>query len=171
LERFPPDAPGTVITQHIPEAFSRPFAERLDKSCAAKVVQAEHGMRILPGHVFVAPGGQHLRVRRHGAHWTCEVSQDAAVNQHRPSVDVLFDSVAKACGVNAAGVLLTGMGADGAAGLKRMREAGAWTVAQDEATSVVWGMPGSAVRLGAAAVVLPLGQVAQSALHPPVPAN
>ncbi len=165
LAAFPPDAPGTVIAQHMPAGFSAAFAARLDRNCAVRVLHAEDNARILPGHVYVAPGGWHLRVVRHGAHWICRVTEDAPVNLFRPSVDVLFSSVAASCGLNAVGVLLTGMGSDGAQGLKQMREAGARTIAQDEATSVVWGMPGSAVRLGAASSVLPLGRIAGAALE------
>lgn len=165
LLRFPPDAPGTVIAQHIPPGFSRAFAARLNKDCALRVLEAEDGQRILSGHAFVAPGGRHLRVERHGAHWICRLDDGPAVNQHKPSVDVLFASVAESARGNAVGVILTGMGQDGASGLKQMRDAGAWTAAQDEATSVVWGMPGSAVRCGAATVVLPLDRLADSTLQ------
>ena len=164
LRLFPPDAPGTVITQHIPPGYSKAFAQRLDKDCSLRVLQAEEGQRILPGHAYVAPGGLHLRVQRYGAYWVCRLGDDAPINQHKPSVDALFESVAESAGLNAVGVILTGMGSDGARGLKALRDAGAWTAAQDEATSVVWGMPGSAVRLGAAGVVLPLEGVAAGVL-------
>ncbi len=164
LLRFPPDAPGTVIAQHIPPGFSKPFAARLNRDCAVRVLEAEEGQRILSGHAYIAPGGKHLRVERHGAHWICRLDDGVAVNQHKPSVDVLFESVADSARGNAVGLILTGMGHDGALGLKRMREAGAWTAAQDEATSVVWGMPGSAVRCGAAVAVLPLDRLAESVL-------
>lgn len=164
LQLFPPDAPGTVIAQHIPPGFSKAFAGRLNKDCALRVMEAEDRQRILPGHAFVAPGGRHLRVEKHGAHWICRLDDGPPINQHRPSVDALFESVAASAGRNAVGVILTGMGSDGAKGLKLLRDAGAWTAAQDEATSVVWGMPGSAVRLGAAVTVLPLDRVAASTL-------
>lgn len=160
LELLPADAPPTLITQHIPETFSAAFADRLDRRSAMRVSQAVHGEQILPGHAYVAPGNQHLRVKRSGARFICQLDGGEPVNRHRPSVDVLFDSVAQELGINSIGVLLTGMGADGADGLKRMREAGAPTIAQDEATSVVWGMPGEAVRRGGANEVLPLGRIA-----------
>jgi len=156
LLRLPPDAPGTVITQHIPAAFSGAFAQRMNNSAAMTVCEAADGQQILPGHAYIAPGSHHLRVERDGARFICRLDDGPAVNRHRPSVDVLFGSVARNVGGNAAGVLLTGMGADGARGLLEMREAGAPTCAQDEASSVVWGMPGAAVKLGAASDVRPL---------------
>lgn len=164
LEGFPPDAPGTVIVQHIPPAYSRALANRLDNVCAIRVLHAEDGQRIIPGHAYLAPGGMHLTVQSSGAHWVCRLAATQAVNRHRPSVDVLFHSVTESAGANALGVLLTGMGDDGARGLKALREAGAFTVAQDEASSVVWGMPGSAVKIDAAAAVLPLEQIARRIL-------
>lgn len=157
---MPPDSPGIVITQHIPKAFSAPFAERMNRTCSLTVYEATDGQQILPGHVYIAPGDQHLMVVRSGARWICRLNDGSPVNRHKPSVDVLFRSVAQEAGFNAIGVLLTGMGKDGAAGLKEMREAGSPTIAQDEATSVVWGMPGEAVQIGAAAEVLPLAQIA-----------
>jgi len=165
LERLPPDAPGIVVTQHIPEAFSEPFARRLNASSQIVVCQASDGQQILPGHAYVAPGNRHLMVRRDGARFVCALSDGPPVNRHRPSVDVMFRSVAQAIGQNAVGVLLTGMGNDGAAGLKEMQEAGAPTIAQDERTSVVWGMPGEAVKLGAADAVLPLDTIAEGMLE------
>jgi len=160
LSAFPPDAPGTVVTQHIPPAYSRAFAARLDKICSMRVLHAEDGGRILPGHAYIAPGGIHLTVRRSGAHWVCRLSDSDPVNRHKPSVDVLFQSVAESAGSNALGVLLTGMGSDGALGLQALRDTGAFTVAQDEASSVVWGMPGAAVKIGAASEVLHLDRIA-----------
>ena len=160
LSGLPADAPGTVITQHIPMAFSTAFARRLDESCALRVQEARDGQQILPGHAFVAPGDSHLRVERSGARYVCRVDHGALVNRHRPSVDVLFESVARAAGARSIGVLLTGMGRDGAQGLLEMRTGGSQTVAQDEASSVVWGMPGEAVALGAAQLVLPLSAIA-----------
>jgi two-component system, chemotaxis family, protein-glutamate methylesterase/glutaminase len=157
---MPADAPGIVISQHIPEAFSGPFAKRMDGICAMTVFEAQDGQQILPGHVYIAPGSHHLLVVRDGARYVCQLSDGPPVNRHRPSVDVMFRSVAQNVGPNAIGVILTGMGADGAEGLKEMKEAGAPTIAQDERSSVVWGMPGAAVRLGAAAEVLPLEAVA-----------
>lgn len=156
LTRLPADSPGIVIAQHIPPLFSRSFAERLDRASAVSVCEASDGQQILPGHAYVAPGDRHLRVGRNGARYICELSEEDPVNRHRPSVDVLFDSVAEKVGGNALGVILTGMGADGARGLKRMRDAGAVTLAQDERSSVVWGMPGQAVKLGAAVDVISL---------------
>ncbi|MCP5150001.1 MAG: chemotaxis response regulator protein-glutamate methylesterase [Ectothiorhodospiraceae bacterium] len=159
LERLGPDCPGTVIAQHIPLAFSASFAARLDRMCPLSVKQADDGDPIIPGHAYVAPGDSHLMVVRDGARYRCKLSQEAPVNRHRPSVDVLFDSVARNVGPNAIGVILTGMGADGARGLKSMRDNGAPTVAQDASTSVVWGMPGEAVKMDAASHVLPLADI------------
>lgn len=149
LVRMPADAPGIVITQHIPEAFSGPFARRLDGLCAMTVREAADGEHILPGHAYIAPGNRHLLVERDGARYLCRLNDGPPVNRHRPSVDVLFRSVAQNVGPNAIGAILTGMGDDGAEGLKEMHAAGAATLAQDEKTSVVWGMPGTAVRRGA----------------------
>jgi two-component system chemotaxis response regulator CheB len=160
LSAMPADAPGTVIVQHIPREFSARFAERLDRSSAMAVREARHDEEILVGHAYVAPGHRHLAIARSGARWRCVLSDDPPVNGHRPSVDVLFDSVAEHAGRNAIGVVLTGMGADGARGLSAMRTAGAHTVAQDRETSVVWGMPGEAVKRGAASEVLPLPGIA-----------
>jgi two-component system chemotaxis response regulator CheB len=160
LVQLPADTPGIVITQHIPKAFSAAFARRMDACCQMTVYEAEDGQVILPGHVYIAPGDQHLLVVRDGARYVCRLDDGPPVNRHKPSVDVLFRSVAQQAGRNAVGVILTGMGKDGAVGLKEVREAGGPTIAQDEATSVVWGMPGEAVAIGAAAETLPLGQVA-----------
>ena len=160
LVQLPADTPGVVITQHIPKAFSTPFARRMDACCPMTVCEAQDGQVILPGHVYIAPGDQHLLVVRDGARYVCRLDDGPPVNRHKPSVDVLFRSVAQQAGRNAIGVILTGMGKDGALGLREMREAGSPTLAQDEATSVVWGMPGEAVALGAAAEMLPLGEVA-----------
>lgn len=162
MAKMPPDAPAVVIAQHIPGGFSRAFAQRLDRESSLNVAEAEDGMPITPGHGYVAPGGFHLRVERSGARWVCRVGEDAPVNRHRPSVDVLFHSVAQAAGRNAIAALLTGMGDDGARGLLALRQAGAHTLVQDEATSVVWGMPGSAFRLGAAVEVRPLDEIAEA---------
>ena len=162
LVALPPDTPGMVITQHIPAAFSAPFAKRMDGVSAMTVCEAEDGQQILPGHVFIAPGDRHLRVERSGARYLCRLDDGPPVNRHKPSVDVLFHSVAEQVGQNAVGVLLTGMGDDGARGLLALKEAGAHTIAQDEASSVVWGMPGEAVKLGAAHQVLPLGRIAHA---------
>ena len=160
LIRLSPDCPGIVITQHIPPMFSRSFAERMDRCTRLSVCEAEDGQQIRPGHAFVAPGDRHLEVVRDGAKYRCRLSDGEPVNRHKPAVDVLFDSVATHVGSNAVGVILTGMGKDGAAGLKRMHAAGARTFAQDEATSVVWGMPGAAVEAGGVDRVLPLISIA-----------
>jgi two-component system chemotaxis response regulator CheB len=164
LSVLPADAPALVVTQHMPEAFTAAFARRLDGLSAMTVSEAQDGQQIVPGCVYIAPGNRHLLVVRDGARYVCRLHDGPAVNRHRPSVDVLFRSVAQHAGPNAIGVLLTGMGADGAQGLQEMHAAGAPTLAQDEQTSVVWGMPGEAVRLGGVDAVLPLDQVAGSIL-------
>jgi two-component system chemotaxis response regulator CheB len=160
LMGLPPDAPGIVIAQHIPKAFSTPFAKRMNECCHMTVYEAEDGQQILAGHVYIAPGDRHLLVERDGARYICRLDDGPVVNRHKPSVDVLFRSVAQSAGRNALGVLLTGMGKDGARGLLEMRETGSPTIAQDEATSVVWGMPGEAVALAAAQHILPLQEIA-----------
>jgi two-component system chemotaxis response regulator CheB len=160
LQGLPADTPGTVIVQHIPGMFSSAFAKRMDGCSEMTVFEAEDGMRVLHGHVYIAPGGKHLRLRRDGARYYCVVDETEPVNRHRPSADVLFESVAREMGKNAMCVLLTGMGKDGAAGMLAMREAGALTLAQDEASSVVWGMPGAAYQLGAVQELLPLRKIA-----------
>ena len=159
LVLLPADTPGIVITQHIPKAFSTPFARRMDSCCQMTVYEAQDGQQILPGHVYIAPGDRHLLVVRDGARYVCRLDDGPPVNRHKPSVDVLFRSVAQQVGRNAIGVILTGMGKDGAIGLKEMRDAGSPTIAQDEATSVVWGMPHEAVVLGAAVQVLGLHEI------------
>lgn len=164
LMGMPPDAPAVVIAQHIPKAFSTPFAERMNRCCPLTVFEAQDGQQIMPGHAYIAPGDRHLLVARSGARWVCRLDDGPPVNRHKPSVDVLFRSVAQEAGYNAIGVLLTGMGKDGARGLLEMREAGSPTIAQDEATSVVWGMPGEAVAIGAAAEDLPLSRIAPRVL-------
>ncbi len=165
LEMLPPDSPAVVISQHIPAAFSKPFAERMNRLSPMAVCEAQDGQYILPGHVYIAPGDRHLLVDRDGARYRCRLSDGPHVNRHRPSVDVMFRSVAQNVGLNATGVLLTGMGDDGARGLKEMLDAGASTIAQDEASSVVWGMPGAAVKMGSAQQVLPLHRIAQEVLQ------
>jgi two-component system chemotaxis response regulator CheB len=160
LATLAPDTPGILIAQHIPRSFSGPFARRMNSSCAMTVIEAEDGQQVLPGHVYIAPGDCHLVLGRDGARYICRLDNGEAVNRHKPSVDVLFRSVAQNAGRNAIGVLLTGLGKDGARGLKEMREAGSRTIAQDEATSIVWGMPGEAVALGAAEHVLALTDMA-----------
>jgi two-component system chemotaxis response regulator CheB len=160
LNVLPPDGHGIVIAQHIVPEFSRRFAERLDSTSAIKVREAGDGDPILRGHAYLAPAHHHLRVVRSGARYMCALSDEPAHNRHRPSVDLLFESVAASAAANAIGVLLTGMGADGAVGLLAMRQAGARTIAQDKETSVVWGMPGEAVKRDAAAEVLALDKIA-----------
>jgi len=162
LVSFPPDYPGTLITLHMPPGFTQRYAERLDRSCRITVREARDGEPVLPGHAYVAPGDHHLRVARSGSDYLVRVGQDEPVNRHRPSVDVLFSSAAKHAGRNAIGVLLTGMGKDGARALLEMRQAGAWTIAQDEASCIVFGMPREAIALGAAQEVLPLDRIAGS---------
>jgi len=159
LTTLPSDMPGIVISQHIPEAFSGPFAERLDRSCALSVLEAVDGRQILPGHVYIAPGYRHLIVERDGARYVCRLSDGPAVNRHKPSVDVMFRSLADNAGPNAIALMLTGMGNDGAEGMGEMKEAGANTIAQDEKTSVVWGMPGEAVKRGFVDEILGLGKI------------
>ncbi|MEK6747969.1 MAG: chemotaxis response regulator protein-glutamate methylesterase [Pseudomonadota bacterium] len=160
LAQLPADMPGIVITQHIPEKFSGPFARRMDTITAMTVFEAQNGQQIVPGHVYIAPGDKHLIVVRDGARYVCQLSDGPPVNRHRPSVDVLFRSVAQHVGPNAVGVILTGMGDDGAVGMKEMHDAGAPTVAQDEKTSVVWGMPGEAVKKGGVDEIAPLQNIA-----------
>lgn len=156
LEKLPADLPGMVIVQHIPKEFSRAFAERINRSSELTVKEAEDGDEIRPGHVYIAPGNRHLLVARRGKQLLCRVSDAERVNQHRPSVDVLFHSVAEVLGREAVGILLTGMGADGAQGLRSMQASGAVTIAQDEQTSVIWGMPREAILMGCVDHVLPL---------------
>jgi two-component system chemotaxis response regulator CheB len=165
LSALPADAPGIVAVIHMPEGFTRSFAARLDKTCAIRVSEARDGDRVVPGHALIAPGNFHLEVVRSGAYTSVRVRAGEPVNRHRPSVDVLFNSCARELGPNAVGAILTGMGDDGARGLVAMRRAGAPTVAQDEATCVVFGMPKEAIALGAAAQVLPLTQIAQHLLR------
>jgi len=160
LVQLPPDCPGTLVAQHIPPVFSSAFAKRMDQITDLTVCEAEHGQPVLPGHVYIAPGDRHLLLTRDGARYRCELSSGPLVNRHMPSVDVLFQSVARSAGRNGIGVILTGMGADGARGMAEMKQAGSITIAQDEKSSVVWGMPGEAVKLGAAGKVLPLDKIA-----------
>jgi two-component system chemotaxis response regulator CheB len=159
LIQLPPDSPGVLITQHMPAGFTRSFAERLDKLCRIAVKEAEGGERVLPGHAFLAPGHSHLLLVRSGANYVTRLDQGPPVNRHRPSVDVLFKSAATAAGRNAVGVILTGMGKDGAAGMLAMREAGAYNLAQDEASCVVFGMPKEAIAAGATHEVAPLHEL------------
>ncbi len=160
LVDMPADSPGIVISQHIPAAFSTSFAERMDRLSAMTVYEARDGQQIIAGHVFIAPGDRHLMVERDGARYICRLSDGPPVNRHKPSVDVMFRSVAQNVGPNAIAVMLTGMGDDGARGMKEVHDQGAETIAQDERTSVVWGMPGEAVKIGAVDTVMPLDNIA-----------
>ncbi|MEW6563006.1 MAG: chemotaxis response regulator protein-glutamate methylesterase [Pseudomonadota bacterium] len=164
LLRMPPDAPGIVIAQHMPEAFTKSFAARLDSLCKVTVKEAEGEERILPGHVYIAPGHSHLKVKRSGANYMTELSQLPPVNHHRPSVEVLFRSVAEYAGKNAIGVMLTGMGKDGAVGMLEMRQAGAYNFAQNEATCVVFGMPREAIAIGAVDEIVPIQEMTEHVL-------
>ncbi|MEC8918181.1 MAG: chemotaxis-specific protein-glutamate methyltransferase CheB, partial [Pseudomonadota bacterium] len=160
IEPLPANSPAVLITQHMPGGFTRSFAERLDRLCRVTVKEAEDRERVLPGHVYIAPGDWHMRLTRSGANYVIALDDGPPVNRHRPSVDVLFQSAAICAGRNALGVILTGMGRDGAAGLLKMREAGAHTVAQGEASCVVFGMPKEAIALGGATDVIALNDIA-----------
>ncbi|HEY6529706.1 MAG TPA: chemotaxis response regulator protein-glutamate methylesterase [Cellvibrionaceae bacterium] len=160
LKLLPENAPPIVIAQHIPAVFSASFARRLDSVCRINVFEAEHNQPVLPGNAYLAPGHSHLRLFKSPKGYVCRLDQADPVNRHRPSVQVLFDSMAEQVGAHSLGIMLTGMGADGADALLRMKQAGAATVAQDEATSVVWGMPGAAVKRGAVDKILPLDKIA-----------
>lgn len=165
LTVMPADSPGIVIVQHMPEKFTRSFAERLDSLCQIRVHEAQNGDRILPGHALLAPGSYHMEVTRSGANYSVRVFSGEPVNRHRPSVDVLFHSCARYLGGNAVGVILTGMGNDGARGLLAMRQAGAHTIAQDEASCIVFGMPKEAIALGGAEEVVSLQKIPASVLQ------
>ncbi len=165
LQQMPSDCPAILIVQHMPEGFTRSFAHRLDSLCRISVKEAEHGDRVLPGHAYLAPGHSHLQLARSGANYVTHLDQGPPVNRHRPSVDVLFESAAASAGKNALGVILTGMGKDGAAGMLKMREAGAFNVAQDEASCVVFGMPREAIAVGAVHEVAPLVQLPRLVLE------
>lgn len=165
LSALPADAPGVVIVQHMPEQFTRAFAQRLDSMCRIRVTEARSGDRILPGHALVAPGNFHMEVERSGAHYHVHLNMDAPVNHHRPSVDVLFHSCARTLGANVIGVIMTGMGGDGAQGLLAMHQAGARTVAQDEASCIVFGMPKEAIAAGAVDEVVALEHIPGTVLR------
>ncbi|MEP0234616.1 MAG: chemotaxis response regulator protein-glutamate methylesterase [Parasphingorhabdus sp.] len=165
LRSLPGDAPSIAITQHMPQSFTPKFAARLNRMCAIRISEAQGGERMLPGHAYLAPGGTHLSIQRSGANYVCKVEGNTLVSGHCPSVDVLFRSAAENIGVNAVGVLLTGMGRDGAEGLKAIRDAGGITIGQDEATCVVYGMPRAAHELGAVERQVPLGEIAQTVLN------
>jgi two-component system chemotaxis response regulator CheB len=164
LIRMPVDAPGIVITQHMPEAFTKSFATRLDSLCKIAVMESEGNERVLPGHAYIAPGHSHLLIKCSGPNFVTELSQDPPVNHHRPSVEVMFRSVAQCAGTHAVGVMLTGMGKDGAIGMLEMRQAGAYNLAQDEATCVVFGMPREAIAIGAVNEIVPIQQMTQRVL-------
>ena len=165
LKRMPPDVPGIVIVQHMPEHFTAMLAKRLNSICEIEVREARHGDRVIPGLALIAQGGKHMMLARSGAQYRVEVVDGPPINRHRPSVDVLFRSCAKFAGKNAVGVIMTGMGDDGARGLKEMHDAGSATIAEDESTCVVFGMPKEAIRLGAVDKVLPLDAIPQAILR------
>lgn len=166
LEALPANAPGIVIVQHMPESFTRVFAKRLNGLCEVDVKEAEDGDTVMRGHVLIAPGGsRHMMLERQGARYVVAVKEGPLVSRHRPSVDVLFRSAARNAGANAVGIIMTGMGDDGARGLLEMQQAGARTIAQDEATSVVFGMPKEAIARGAADRIVPLGAIARELLQ------
>lgn len=165
LEPMPVNSPAIMITQHMPAGFTRSFVQRLDSLCAVKVYEAEDGQRVLPGHVYLAPGGvAHMKLARSGANYVVRLEYSEPVNRHRPSVDVLFNSAAQVAGRNCIGVILTGMGKDGAQGMLAMRQAGARTFAQDEASCVVFGMPREALHIGAAEEAVPLHELSERIL-------
>lgn len=165
LEQLPANTPGIVVVQHMPEKFTAAFAKRLNSLCEVEVKEAEHGDPVLRGHVLVAPGGLHTMLERQGARYHVAVKSGPLVSRHRPSVDVLFRSAARSAGSNAMGVIMTGMGDDGARGMKEMRDLGAFTIAQDEATCVVFGMPKEAIAHGGVERVLPLDQLAREIIN------
>ncbi len=165
LESMPPDAPPILVTQHIPAAFSGPFAARMDRCSAMRVCEAQDGQPIQSGHAYIAPGSHHLLIMWDGARHVCRLHDGPLVNRHKPSVDVLFRSMAASVGAATIAVLLTGMGDDGARGLLELHQAGAATLVQDEDSSVVWGMPGAAWKLGAAREMLPLDHIAERLLR------
>ncbi|MWL90609.1 chemotaxis response regulator protein-glutamate methylesterase [Cupriavidus sp. SW-Y-13] len=161
LMPLPPDSPAIMIVQHMPAGFTKSFAQRLNGLCRITVKEAEHGERVLPGYAYIAPGDSHLLLTRSGANYVAHLSQEAPVNRHRPSVDVLFDSAAIHGGKNVTGVILTGMGKDGARGMLRMKEAGSYNLAQDEQSCIVFGMPKEAIATGGVHEVVPLHQMSQ----------
>jgi two-component system chemotaxis response regulator CheB len=164
LEALPPHTPPIIITQHMPERFTKSWADRMNELCAISVKEAADGESVLPGYALVAPGNYHMTLVRSGAKYLVRLNQDEPVNRHRPSVDVLFHSVAKVAGGNSIGAILTGMGGDSAQGMMAMKKAGAFTIAQDEASCVVFGMPKEAIKIGAVDKILPLAQIPQSLL-------
>jgi two-component system chemotaxis response regulator CheB len=165
LTPLPADSPAIVITQHMPPGFTTSFAARLDSLCKIRVEEARDGQRILPGHAYIAPGGRHLRIDRSGSNYVTVVEDTEPVNRHRPSVEVLFRSAARVLGPNALGIMLTGMGADGAQAMREMKDAGSYNYVQDETSCVVFGMPRMAIQAGAAHEILPLNQIAPALLN------
>ena len=164
LENLPPDTPGIVIVQHMPENFTKAFAKRLDGLCRISVKEAEDGDTVIRGRALIAPGNFHMLLKRSGARYFVEIKEGPLVSRHRPSVDVLFRSAARYAGKNAVGVIMTGMGDDGAKGMLELKEAGAYTMAQDEKTCVVFGMPNEAIKLGGVLKVFPLQMIAENVL-------
>ena len=159
LMALPPNTPPILISQHLPERFTKTWADRMNSLCRISVKEAKDADSVLPGHALVAPGGYHMTLVRSGARYSVRINQDPPVNRHRPSVDVMFDSVAQYAGANSIGVILTGMGGDGAKGMLGMKQAGAYTIAQDEASCVVFGMPKEAIKLGGVDKILPLSEI------------
>lgn len=164
LVKMPADAPAIVITQHMPAGFTASFAARLDSLCRIRVSEVKNGQRLLPGHAYVAPGGLHFRIDRSGSNYVAVVEDSEPVNRHRPSVEVLFHSAARVLGPNALGIMLTGMGADGAQAMREMKDAGSYNYVQDESSCVVFGMPKMAIQAGAAHEILPLNQIAPAVI-------
>ncbi|MDH5709230.1 MAG: chemotaxis response regulator protein-glutamate methylesterase [Hylemonella sp.] len=164
LVNLPADSPGVVITQHMPAGFTTSFAARLNNLCRITVKEAANGERILPGHAYIAPGGRHLRIDRSGANYVAVIDDGEPVNRHKPSVEVLFHSCARVVGPNAVGIMLTGMGGDGAKAMREMKDAGSYNYVQDESSCVVFGMPREAIQHGAADEVLPLTAIAPALL-------
>ncbi|WP_420888063.1 protein-glutamate methylesterase/protein-glutamine glutaminase [Candidatus Nitronereus thalassa] len=165
LEVLPPNTPPIIITQHMPERFTKHFSDRLNEICQIRVKEAEDGDSVIPGQALIAPGNFHMELRRSGARYHVVTNQNPPVNRHRPSVDVLFQSVSQYAGTNSVGVILTGMGNDGAAGLLEMKRAGAYTIGQDEASCVVFGMPKEAIKAGGVDKILPLSEIPADILH------
>jgi len=165
LEQLPLDSPGVVIVQHMPEHFTAAFAKRMDSTCRISVKEAENNDSVLTGRALIAPGNKHILLKRSGARYYVEIKEGPLVSRHRPSVDVLFRSAARYAGKNTIGIIMTGMGDDGARGMEELKEAGAYTIAQDEATSIVFGMPREAIKRNAVEIVLPLTAIAEAAIE------
>ena len=165
LKGLPADAPGIVVVQHMPEHFTKGFAERLNASFPLAVKEAENNDRVMRGHVLIAPGNRHMLLKRGGSGYFVEVKDGPLVSRHRPSVDVLFRSAARYAGDDAIGIIMTGMGDDGAAGMREMKDAGAYTIAQDEASCTIFGMPNEAIKHGGVVTVLPLDEIARKVIE------